>query len=142
MSKMEVPAQLRRAVIQRAGNRCEYCGLAQGGQEATFHLDHIEPILVGGKTTLQNLALACVSCSLRKGGRQTATDPQTGAVVRLFNPRRDAWRLHFRWNGVRLIGISPTGRATVVALKLNRGMSLAIRREELERHRHPSPAQL
>ena len=36
-----VPAELRRQVIFRAGDRCEYCGLAQEGQEATFHIDHI-----------------------------------------------------------------------------------------------------
>ena len=139
---MEVPAHLRRAVIQRAGNRCEYCGLAQAGQEAAFHLDHIKPFVAGGKNTLNNLALACVSCSLRKSARQTATDPQTGAIVPLFNPRGDSWRLHFRWNGVRLMGVSPTGRATVAALKLNRSIALAIRREEFERHRHPPPSHL
>ena len=60
---MTVPAQLRRQVIQRAQNRCEYCGLAQEGQEAAFHTDHVVPVLAGGETTLSNLALACVSCS-------------------------------------------------------------------------------
>lgn len=32
-------AGLRRLVVERAGNRCEYCRLAQEGQEATFHID-------------------------------------------------------------------------------------------------------
>jgi len=36
---MSMPAEMRRAVIARAGNRCEYCGLAQAGQEATFHVE-------------------------------------------------------------------------------------------------------
>ena len=137
-----VPAHLRRHVIQRAQNRCEYCGLAQTGQEAAFHADHVVPVLAGGKTTLDNLALACVSCSLRKGARQTATDPLTGAAAALFNPRRDSWRLHFRWSGVRLVGLSPTGRATVLALKLNRPVAQAIRQEEAARHRHPPPGHL
>jgi 5-methylcytosine-specific restriction endonuclease McrA len=61
---------LRRLVIHRAGDRCEYCGLAQAGQVATFHIDHIIPEIVGGSTTEANLALTCVSCSLRKGARQ------------------------------------------------------------------------
>jgi len=137
-----VPAHLRRQVIQTAQNRCEYCGLAQVGQEAAFHVDHVTPINAGGKTLLENLALACVSCSLRKGARQTAADPQTAAEVPLFNPRRDLRRLHFRWHGVRLVGISPTGRATVSALKLNRAVAQAIRQEEAERHRHPPPKHL
>ena len=30
-----IPAGVRRAVLERAGGRCEYCQLAQAGQEAT-----------------------------------------------------------------------------------------------------------
>src|SRR5712671_5200318 len=106
---METPARLRRQVVQRAGNRCEYCGLAQVGQEAAFHIDHIVPLKSGGKTTPAHLALACVSCSLRKGARLSAVDAQTGREGPLFNPRKDAWRLHFRWDGLRVLGISPIG---------------------------------
>src|SRR5207249_4658138 len=105
--QMGVPAHLRRKVTHRAGSRCEYCGLAQAGQEAIFHIDHVKPSEAGGKTNIENLALACVSCSLRKGARQTAIDPHTGKTAPLFNPRRESWRIHFRWDGVRLIGISP-----------------------------------
>jgi hypothetical protein len=36
-----IGARLRRAVIRRAADRCEYCGLSQAGQEATFHIDHV-----------------------------------------------------------------------------------------------------
>ena len=36
---MNVPLPLKRAVFQRAGGRCEYCGLSQAGQEAQFHVD-------------------------------------------------------------------------------------------------------
>ena len=56
-----VRARLRRLVTERAGQRCEYCGLAQEGQEATFHIDHIAPVSAGGLTDSENLALACVS---------------------------------------------------------------------------------
>src|SRR5258708_35475330 len=110
---MVIPAHLRRQAGQRAQNRCEYCGLAQAAQEATFHIDHVVPVSAGGKTALNNLALACVSCSLRKGARRIAVDPHTSAEVALFNPRRDSWRLHFRWQGVRVLGISPTRSATM-----------------------------
>jgi outer membrane receptor for Fe3+-dicitrate len=142
MTLVGVPAHLRRQVIQRAGNRCEYCGLAQAGQEAVFHIDHVKPIEAGGRTTMANLALACVSCSLRKGARQSAIDPQTGKTVPLFNPRHQPWRIHFRWHGAWLIGISPIGRSTVVALKLNRAVAQAIRKEEAARFRHPPPGHL
>jgi hypothetical protein len=136
---MAIPAHLRHQVIARAQNRCEYCGLSQAGQEASFHVDHVVPLQAGGPTLLKNLALACASCSLRKGARQAAPDPQTGTQAPLFNPRCDAWRLHFRWEEMKLVGITPTGRATVSALKCNRPLALAIRQEEALRGRHPPP---
>ena len=132
-----IPARLRQLVVRRAAGRCEYCGLSQAGQEATFHIDHIFPLTAGGKTVAENLALACVSCSLRKAVRQKGVDPQTGEEVMLYNPRRDVWREHFRWDGVKLVGLTATGRATIHALNMNRPLILAIREEEASVDRHP-----
>ncbi len=132
-----IPTFLRRLVIRRAENRCEYCGLSQAGQEATFHIDHIIPLSLGGKTAAENLALACVSCSLRKSARITFIDPDVGLEVRLFHPRQDVWANHFAWEGTRLIGLTSTGRATIAALDLNRTLILAIREEESKLGRHP-----
>jgi 5-methylcytosine-specific restriction endonuclease McrA len=67
-----IPAWLRRQVVFRAGGRCEYCGLAQEGQEATFHVDHIVPRAAGGPKKADNLARACVSCLLRRFRSQVA----------------------------------------------------------------------
>jgi hypothetical protein len=138
----DIPARLRRLVIWRAADRCEYCGLSQAGQEATFHIDHITPVIVGGATSAANLALACVSCSLRKGARQTAPDPLSQENVPLYHPRHNAWREHFHWQGVTIIGITPTGRATISALDMNRPLILAIRREEVLLARHPPQEQI
>jgi hypothetical protein len=134
-----IPARLRRHVVERADNRCEYCRLAQTGQEATFHIDHILPAVAGGDTSLENLALACVSCSLRKGARVLALDAHTGEHVSLFNPRLDSWQAHFRWQGLTVVGTTAKGRATVDALRMNRALALAIRQEEAHRARHPPP---
>ena len=79
-----IPAGLRRLVVFRAGDRCEYCGLAQQGQEASFHADHIVPRAARGATTASNLALACGSCSLRKRSRRSGRDPRTGRIIPLF----------------------------------------------------------
>lgn len=136
---MPVPGQLRRVVVERAGNRREYCGLPQAGQEAAFHIDHVVPVIAGGQTEPGNLALACVSCSLRKGAHQIGLDPESGGDAPLFNPRREAWRDHFRWEGVTIAGLTRTGRATVSTLRLNRTLILAIREEEIFRGRHPPP---
>ncbi len=132
-----VSARLRRLVVMRAGRRCEYCGLSQDSQEATFHIDHIVPRMAGGLSLADNLALACVSCSLRKEARRSAVDPNSHRSVALFHPRRQRWSDHFRWVGPRVLGLTPTGRATVVALRMNRPLVLAIRAEEVLRGRHP-----
>jgi hypothetical protein len=135
----DIPAALRDEVVLRAGNRCEYCGLSQTGQEATFHIDHVVPRAAGGPTDSGNFALACVSCSLRKWAKQSAPDPETGADAPLFSPRAERWTDHFRWDGAVVVPLTPTGRATVAALALNRPLAVAIRFEEAERGRHPPP---
>lgn len=134
-----ISASLRRLVIKRADNCCEYCSLSQLGQAATFHVDHVIPVVAGGSTTTDNLALACVACSLYKGAKQEIEDPKTGTLVAVFNPRRQVWEDHFQWNDVELVGLTAVGRATIEALKLNRSLILAIRSEEKLLGRHPPP---
>jgi hypothetical protein len=134
---MSIPLSLRRLVIQRSKDRCEYCGISQLGQVATFHIDHIIPVVAGGETTAENLALACVSCSLRKGARQDLEDTETGEFVTFFNPRQQKWLEHFDWNGVEVVGVTATGRAVMRVLDLNRSTMLAIRAEERLLGRHP-----
>lgn len=132
-----IPLFLRKLVIRRADNCCEYCHLSQNGQEATFHVDHIVPMSSGGETISENLALACVSCSLRKGAKEFAIEEDTKAEVRLFHPREDNWSDHFEWSGIVLKSKTPKGKITVDLLKLNRQLILAIREEEIILKRHP-----
>ncbi len=132
-----VPLFLRKLVIRRAKDRCEYCQLSQRGQEATFHIDHVVPLTSGGKTIAENLALACVSCSLKKGSREFVIDKSTGSKVRLYNPRNDFWNKHFEWLGVILMGKTKIASATINLLDLNRPLILAIREEEILLKRHP-----
>ncbi|MBB5033114.1 HNH endonuclease [Prosthecobacter vanneervenii] len=129
-------------MARRAKNRCEYCGLSQIGQAATFHVDHVLPQSAGGETLMENLALACIHCSLRKGARVQARDPQTGRSVRLFHPREDSWNQHFRWMAFRLKGITAIGRATIDALSVNSSEHLIIRGFEKKLRRHPPTGHL
>jgi hypothetical protein len=50
-----------------------------------------------------------------------AADPETNKQVPLFNPRTQNWFEHFRWSvdGLRIIGLTSIGRATVAALHLS-----------------------
>jgi hypothetical protein len=136
---MAASASLRRRVALRAGNRCEYCGLSQLGQAATFHLDHVVPVVAGGLTVFGNLALACIHCLLRKGAREMVPDPKSGHSVRLFHPRLQQWNHHFRWSDHKLVGISAIGRATIGALALNSDEHQIIRSFESLLGRHPPP---
>jgi hypothetical protein len=46
--------------------------------------------------------------------------------VPLFHPRRDIWQEHFALQDVTIMGLTPTGRATVRVLQMN-----AVERVEL-----------
>ena len=69
----------------------------------------------------ENLWLACRRCNQFKGAQTHARDPLTGERAVLFNPRQQDWNKHFRWNedATEIVGITPAGRATVDALRLN-----------------------
>lgn len=87
-----------------------------------MEIDHLIPEALGGQTVEDNLWLACTICNKHKASRINAADPFTDETVLLFDPRRQSWNDHFRWttNGTQVVGITATGRATVLALNLNR----------------------
>ena len=93
-------------------------------------LEHIIPQAAGGPTTEENLWLACCRCNEFKGAQTHARDPHTGDGVALFNPRQQVWEEHFEWSqgGVEILGKTPCGRATVVALKMNNHEIVVARR--------------
>ena len=84
-------------------------------------IDHIIPRARGGLDTAENLCASCYRCNEYKGTRTHAQDPATQALVPLYNPRIQDWPTHFRWEngGLYIVGTTPTGRASVVALRLN-----------------------
>lgn len=127
---MNIPAALATLVKQRAEHRCEYCRMSQSLQGATFHVEHIIPVTCGGTTTEDNLALACPSCNLHKSDRSHAADPETQAKAALFHPRRLRWSDTFAWEIKHIIGLTPTGRATIHALDLNHPRRLRVREAE------------
>jgi 5-methylcytosine-specific restriction endonuclease McrA len=79
-----IPGALARAVRDRAGNICEYCHLPQLLQEAAFHIDHISPRSGKGPSHADNLAFACVACSLKKAARTRALIGYPRSLSRFF----------------------------------------------------------
>src|SRR5204863_5200574 len=92
---------------------------------------HINPSSRGGPDDGANLALACRSCNIHKSARLLVADPQTLLEVRLLHPREDRWEDHFRVGpeSGTIDGLTPTGRATVVALNMNSDAQRAARRQ-------------
>jgi hypothetical protein len=121
MPKARIPPHLRRKVEQAAKHRCGYCLTPQAITGMRMQIDHIIPEAMGGATVEENLWLACVSCNRFKSDRTHADDPVTGQRVRLFDPRRQGWKRHFTWSedGIEIIGLTPSGRATIDALRMN-----------------------
>lgn len=87
-----------------------------------------------------NLCLACFHCNRRESFYISGIDLFTGEEVPLFHPRKDRWNEHFIWSSDKLsiIGLTPTGRATVVLLELNRERAMRIRAADIVVGRHPS----
>lgn len=121
-------------VSQRAGHRCEYCRAPEVIFNFPFEAEHIVPGSREGLDADSNLALACRSCNLRKSDHETGTDDVTGAVVPLFNPRRDVWDEHFQVNRETsvIVGLTPTGRATVARLQMNSPSQLTARKQWMQ----------
>ena len=99
----------------------------QASSVLPFEIDHIISEKHGGGATEENLALACCYCNRFKGPNISGVDPITGAIARLYHPRRDKWEEHFFWHGATLVGRNPVGRATVAVLRINAAGHLRLR---------------
>jgi hypothetical protein len=89
------------------------------------------------------LALACDRCNAYKGPNLTSIDPDTSAVVPLFNPRQDIWGDHFAVHGGRIAGLTPNSRATIRLLNMNAPRRVELREAWLgipRTERHSSQA--
>ncbi|MBA2647884.1 MAG: HNH endonuclease [Pyrinomonadaceae bacterium] len=90
MSITYIPAAVRRLVVERAGNRCEYCLLPADVAFFPHEVDHVIAEKHGGKTEADNLAFSCWRCNRHKGSDLGSFDPQTQNFSLLFNPRTQA----------------------------------------------------
>ena len=132
-------ATARRAVAEHARHLCEYCRTRDEFSASSFCIEHIIPLAASGSTKLDNLAFACGGCNAHKSDKTMAPDPATGELIRLFNPRKQTWENHFAWskNTWLIVGLTPVGRATAHALRLNRGPLVNLRRVLRAVREHP-----
>jgi hypothetical protein len=121
MAGDRIPVGVDRRVREAARHRCGYCLSPQHLVMARLEIEHIIPKARGGTSDEHNLWLSCPLCNAAKSDRTTGTDPATGTEEPLFNPRTQRWSDHFAWSadGLRIVGRTPTGRATVDLLRLD-----------------------
>jgi hypothetical protein len=139
MPKAHIPKSLREAVFERAERRCEYCNAPERVSPSPFSAEHILPESRGGATDSENLACSCQGCNNHKGIRTEGHDPKTDAIAPLFHPRQHLRAEHFAWSEdyTHLIGLTPTGRATIATLHLNREGLVNLRRLLITAGQHP-----
>ncbi|MFM9951777.1 MAG: HNH endonuclease [Saprospiraceae bacterium] len=116
-------------IRQRASACCEYCLSQDQYSPSSFSIEHLIPLIKAGTSNLDNLAYSCQGCNSFKGVATDAKDPSTGLIAPLYNPRIDSWGAHFQWTEdfSSIAGVSPTGRATVQRLRLNRASVVRLR---------------
>jgi HNH endonuclease len=114
-----VSASLRRQVMERAGDRCEYCRFPQRVMLLAFEMEHIISEKHGGITALENLALACPYCNRAKGTDLGSIDPETNQLTPFFNPRNQNWQEHFALMGATITPLSAEGRVTASIFQFN-----------------------
>ena len=121
-------AAVRRFIRQRAGNRCEYCLRREfDAPLIKLQLEHVIPTKHGGSDDLEDLAMACAECNLHKRSNLTGIDPESNQITPLFDPRRQVWNEHFRWDGVQVVGVTAVGRTTVRVLDMNSPARIRVR---------------
>ncbi len=134
-----IPLAVRVFVARRAHHRCEYCRSSEECTGQAFTVDHILAEALGGTDSPDNLGWCCFWCNAFKQARREARDPISGEIVALYHPRLDRWTDHFRWSrgALTILGRTPTGRATIDALRLNRPTLVRARRAWGKQAKHP-----
>ena len=137
MSVTYIGANLRRRVVARAEELCEYCLIAE---EDTFYgceADHIISEKHGGGTNADNLSYACVFCNQAKGSDIGSIHWESNTLVRFFNPRTDSWADHFVLVGSGIEGLTPIGLVTARILAFNSAERMLERKTLQDMGRYP-----
>lgn len=75
----------RRNIYMRDHYTCQYCGVRPAKEELT--IDHITPRSRGGRSSWENVVLACQRCNSRKGSMM----PDEAKMALLRPPKRPHW---------------------------------------------------
>ena len=129
-------AALRAFVRERAGRRCEYCRVHEDEYDfVAFHVEHVIAKQHGGLYEPDTLCWSCAECNWAKGPNLAGM--LAGKLYPLFNPRKQKWSRHFRWEHTMLVGKTKTGIVTVRVLDINSQARVMLRENLLFEGRFP-----
>ena len=144
MCLVVVDIALRREYHRRALGLCEYCHTAEQWQYVPLPwITSCGYRRVAPNTPRQSGA-GLFSLQSAQGRSPAGNRPKDAKLVALFHPRRHRWDEHFIWSadGLRIVGLTAIGRATIAALDLNRQRVVHIRAANIAVDRIPPPADL
>ncbi|MCC7441993.1 MAG: HNH endonuclease [Bdellovibrionales bacterium] len=84
-SKRHLVRFSRPNVFLRDHYRCQYCGQKCVRHQLT--LDHIIPVVQGGRKSWENIVTSCKPCNQRKGGRT----PEQASMALVKRPEEPKW---------------------------------------------------
>jgi hypothetical protein len=74
-TRKAISKKTRFEIFKRDGFVCQYCGAHP--PSVILHVDHINPVALGGKNDPDNLITACEPCNLGKAARSLADVPKS-----------------------------------------------------------------
>src|SRR5690606_18629380 len=83
--KKQIVRFSRTNVMLRDGFRCQYCGRRAPRGQLT--LDHVVPVVQGGRKSWSNIVTSCRPCNQRKGGRT----PEQAGMRLIRTPDEPTW---------------------------------------------------
>lgn len=89
---------LRFEVFKRDSFKCQYCGAA--APDVLLHVDHIQPVSLGGANEVVNLVTACVSCNAGKSDRpltENVAVAKQRAHLEELQDRREQLEMLLEW---------------------------------------------
>ncbi len=127
--KKELVRFSRINIFLRDHHICQYCGHKFSKSHLT--LDHVIPIVQGGKKSWENIVTACKACNQKKGGR---TPPQAGMQL-IRKPKQPTWLP----TASLQLGVTKTPERWQIYLKLERRKPSLTSDPEDEFENNPNP---
>ena len=96
--RKQIGKRLRFEVFKRDRFTCQYCG--KQSPDVVLHVDHINPVSLGGKNTITNLITACKDCNLGKSNIQLSDDAavkKQSAQIQMLAERDEQISMMVEW---------------------------------------------